>query len=91
MLGIDEEKRNKAVSAGVLTTGYTGLSSDVDGDGVQDYVRYWNVWGTTVNATEGVTGKTIQIIVRWKEPGFGWRQMQMMTFKPVPNALDTAT
>lgn len=87
----DKVGDSKATVANALGTTYAGLSSDTDGDGTPDFVRYWNVWGTTINAAEGVTGKTIQIIVRWKEPGFGWRQITTLTFKAIPNALDTST
>jgi Tfp pilus assembly protein PilV len=73
--------------AGALSATYTGLSSDVDGDSVADYVRYWNVWSTSF---DGVfpTGKTIQTVVRWKEPAFGWRQTTASTFKPLPSQQD---
>ena len=67
---------------------YTGLSSDVDGDGINDFQRYWNVWGTSFDGST-TTGKFIQIIVRWKEPGLGYRQTAASTFKEVPNQLDT--
>jgi type IV pilus modification protein PilV len=67
---------------------YTGLSGDVDGDGVLDYQRYWNVWTTTFDGTT-TTGKFIQVIVRWKEPGLGYRQIAASSFKEIPNQLDT--
>jgi Tfp pilus assembly protein PilV len=67
---------------------YTGLPGDVDGDGVLDYQRYWNVWTTSFDGTTN-TGKFIQVIVRWKEPGLGYRQTTASTFKEIPNQLDT--
>jgi len=67
---------------------YMGLSSDVDGDGVLDYERYWNVWTTSFDGST-TTGKFIQIIVRWKEPLLGYRQTTASTFKEIPNQLDT--
>jgi len=30
---------------------YIGLSGDVDGDGVLDYQRYWNVWTTSFDGS----------------------------------------
>lgn len=67
---------------------YTGLSGDVDGDGVLDYQRYWNVWTTSFDGSTN-TGKFIQVIVRWKEPVLGYRQTTASTFKEIPNQLDT--
>jgi len=67
---------------------YIGLSGDVDDDGVLDYTRYWNVWTTSFDGTTN-TGKFIQVIVRWKEPGLGFRQTAVSTFKEIPNQLDT--
>src|SRR5206468_1794871 len=67
---------------------YTGLSGDVDGDGVLDYQRYWNVWTTSFDGST-TTGKFIQVIVRWKEPVLGYRQISVSTFKEIPNQLDT--
>jgi Tfp pilus assembly protein PilV len=67
---------------------YIGLSGDVDGDGVLDYQRYWNVWTTTFDGAT-TTGKFIQVIVRWKETGLGYRQIAASTFKEIPNQLDT--
>ncbi len=67
---------------------YTGLSGDVDGDGVLDYQRYWNVWNTTFDGSS-TTGKFIQVIVRWKEPVLGYRQTTASTFKEIPNQQDT--
>ena len=67
---------------------YIGLSGDVDGDGVLDYQRHWNVWTTSFDGST-TTGKFIQVIVRWKEPVLGYRQISASTFKEIPNQLDT--
>ena len=67
---------------------YIGMSGDVDGDGVLDYQRYWNVWTTSFDGST-TTGKFIQVIVRWKEPVLGYRQTTASTFKEIPNQLDT--
>jgi type IV pilus modification protein PilV len=67
---------------------YIGLSGDVNGTGVLEYTRYWNVWTTTFDGTTN-TGRFIQVIVRWKEPALGYRQIAVSTFKEIPNSLDT--
>src|SRR5262245_35018021 len=33
-----------ASNPGALATNYQGLSSDVNGDGIPDFIRYWNVY-----------------------------------------------
>ena len=53
-----------------------------------DYQRYWNVWTTSFDGST-TTGKFIQVIVRWKEPVLGYRQISASTFKEIPNQLDT--
>jgi type II secretory pathway pseudopilin PulG len=71
-----------AENPGALGTNYQGLPAefDVDGDKVERvFRRYWTVY--SVN-----NGKLVQIVVRWKEPGFGWRQVTSVTFRPDPRA-----
>jgi len=87
--GTTNASKTAALSAAFCTPNcpYTGLSSDVDGDGVLDYERYWNVWSTTFDATS-TTGKFIQVIVRWKEPVLGYRQISASSFKELPNQQD---
>jgi prepilin-type N-terminal cleavage/methylation domain-containing protein len=76
--------------AGQLTaTNYTGLlAASLDADygsaataplGIK---RYWNVFTVDVNGSGGEAGKLVQIIVRWKEPGLGMRQITGSTFRP---------
>ncbi len=67
---------------------YIGISGDVDGDGVLDYQRYWNVWTASFDGSTN-SGKFIQVIVRWKEPVLGYRQTTASTFKEIPNQMDT--
>jgi type II secretory pathway pseudopilin PulG len=63
----------------MLATNYQGIKSDVTGSGSPDYVRYWNVY----NYVDGTSnGLLIQIFVRWKEPGLGYRQITGTAFKP---------
>jgi type IV pilus modification protein PilV len=83
-----------ATSQGQLTTAnYTGLlAANADHDYADPTTaalgikRYWNVF--TVDVTGGGTaqGKLVQIIVRWKEPGLGMRQITGSTFRPNPAA-----
>jgi len=81
-----------ATSVGQLTAAnYTGLlAANVDGDyasaataalGVK---RYWNVFTVDVNGSGSEQGKLVQIIVRWREPGLGMRQITGSTFRPNP-------
>lgn len=51
------------------TAPYSGLAADTT-----KYLRYWNVYNYS-------GGKLIQIYVRWKEPGLGYRQVAISTFK----------
>lgn len=76
------EKPNdtNAFSANALALGvvaYAGVSGDVAKDGSYIFNRYWNVYTFS-------GGKLVQIIVRWKEPGFGWREVAVSTFKTPP-------
>jgi type II secretory pathway pseudopilin PulG len=64
---------------GQLATNYQGIKSDVTGSGTPDYVRYWNVYNYVDGTSSGVL---IQIFVRWKEPGLGYRQITATAFKP---------
>ena len=91
--GTTNSSKTSALAAAFCTPNppgcpYIGLSGDVDGDGVLDYQRYWNVWTTSFDGST-TTGKFIQVIVRWKEPVLGYRQISVSTFKEIPNQLDT--
>jgi hypothetical protein len=69
-----------------LGTTYQGLPVDTDGDSKPEFTRYWNVYGVDLGGAGSGTpsGKLVQIIVRWKEPGLGYRQVTSMSFKPNP-------
>ena len=67
---------NNALSASTL------MSNDLDGDGIADFQRFWNVY--YLNTGSGVSGKLIQIFVRWKEPGLGYRSISTLTFRSDP-------
>jgi prepilin-type N-terminal cleavage/methylation domain-containing protein len=48
--------------------------------------RYWNVFTVDVSGSGASQGKLVQIIVRWREPGLGMRQIAGSTFRPNPAA-----
>jgi hypothetical protein len=73
-----------ATNPGALGPGYQGLSTDVDKDGVADFIRYWNVYNIDIGNTGTPQGKLIQIIVRWKQPGVGYRQVTTAAYKRNP-------
>ena len=73
-----------ASNPGALATNYQGLSSDVNRDGVPDFIRYWNVYAIDLASSGTPNGLFIQIIVRWKQPGFGYRQITASKFKRNP-------
>jgi prepilin-type N-terminal cleavage/methylation domain-containing protein len=83
-----------ATNQGQLTgTNYDGLlATRIDPDyattstvpvGVK---RYWNVFSLDVSGSGSSQGKLVQIIVRWREPGLGMRQITGSTFRPNPAA-----
>jgi Tfp pilus assembly protein PilV len=73
-----------ASNPGALATNYQGLSSDVNRDGIPDFIRYWNVYAIDLGNTGTPNGLFIQIIVRWKQPGVGYRQVSVSKFKRNP-------
>ncbi len=76
-----------ATNVGALTANYQGLSSDVNGDGVPDFIRYWNVYAIDLSNSGTPNGLLVQIIVRWKQPGFGYRQVTTTAFKSNPTSV----
>lgn len=69
-----------ATTNNALGATYQGLSGDVDADGTFDLIRYWNVYAISLDGSSVENGKLIQIIIRWRESGFGWRQITTSTF-----------
>jgi Tfp pilus assembly protein PilV len=71
---------SNATTANALGT-YQGVTAPAG------FYRYWNVFA--VDLTNGGTpqGKLVQIIVRWKEPGFGMRQVSASTYISNPTAI----
>ncbi len=76
-----------ASNPGALATNYQGLSSDVNADGIPDFFRYWNVYAIDFANSGTPNGLFIQIIVRWKQPGFGYRQLTASKFKRNPTSV----
>ena len=60
---------------------WQGLDADVDRDGVTEFFRYWNVFDINPSGLAPEDGKLVQVIVRWKEPNFGFRQVTSSTFR----------
>jgi hypothetical protein len=76
---------NAALSSALTLGGaYPGLSGDVDGDGKLEFIRYWSVTAVDISSTGTANGKLVQIIVRWFEPGVGYRQVTSSSFKLNP-------
>lgn len=74
------------------TTGlnaYEGVQSPVDLSlpvGEQTiFTRYWNVYGIDLTNSGTAQGKLVQIVVRWKEPNFGYRSVTHSFFKYDPS------
>jgi Tfp pilus assembly protein PilV len=83
-----------ATTAGQLTSAnYNGLlATRIDADYASAATssmglrRYWNVHSVDVSGSGAEQGKLVQIIVRWKEPGLGMRQVTGSAFRPNPAA-----
>lgn len=73
-----------ATNPGAQGPSYQGLSTDVDKNGVVDFIRYWNVYNVDIGTTGTPQGKLIQIIVRWKQPGVGYKQVATAAYKRNP-------
>lgn len=69
-----------ATTANVLGT-YQGVTSPTG------FYRYWNVFGVDLSGTGTAQGKLVQVIVRWKEPGMGMRQVAFSTYVTDPTAI----
>jgi hypothetical protein len=64
---------------------YSGVQSPTDSSlpaGEQViFQRYWNVFNIDLTASGTPQGKLVQIVVRWKEPRFGYRQVNASFFR----------
>lgn len=63
------------------TVAYDGLDADLDGDGEADFERYWSVFDVDADGDGLSDGKYVVVIVRWREPIIGFRQVTLSTFR----------
>jgi prepilin-type N-terminal cleavage/methylation domain-containing protein len=77
-----------AATINQLNANYTGVLSPVDTSlaaGEQTvFQRYWNVFLLDTKGLGFAEGKLVQVMVRWKEPNFGYRQVTTSFFKADP-------
>jgi prepilin-type N-terminal cleavage/methylation domain-containing protein len=79
-----------AGAAGVnqLNANYAGVLSPVDTSlpaaEQTIFQRYWNVFLVDMTGAGSADGKLIQVVVRWKEPNFGYRQVNTSFYKLDP-------
>jgi prepilin-type N-terminal cleavage/methylation domain-containing protein len=75
-----------------LAANYEGVLSPVDSSlpaaEQTIFTRYWNVFLVDLSASGNPQGKLIQIVVRWKEPNFGYRQVTTSFFKFDPSGFN---
>jgi type IV pilus modification protein PilV len=75
-----------------LAANYAGVLSPVDTTlptGEQTiYQRYWNVFLVDLTGTGTPQGKLVQVVVRWKEPNFGYRQVNTSFYKYDPSGFN---
>jgi type IV pilus assembly protein PilV len=68
-----------------LAANYLGITSPVDTSlpAAEQVIfqRYWNVFLIDLNGSGTPQGKLVQIVVRWKEPNFGYRQVTTSFYK----------
>ena len=64
-----------------------GLPADVDRDGSPDARRYWSVFLVDADGDGVGEGKSITVVARWKEPGLGFRQVALTSFRANPEVL----
>ena len=68
---------------------YQGVQGPIDNSlaGTEQviFTRYWNVFNVDLAGTGTAQGKLVQIVVRWKEPNFGYRSVTNSFFKYDPS------
>lgn len=64
---------------GCVPASLTGV--DIDRDGCPEFKRYVTIYTVDPGATGVPAGKLVQVVVRWKEPAFGYRQVTSTAFK----------
>ncbi len=74
-----------ATQVNQLGANYSGVPSPTDSSlppGEQViFQRYWNVFDIDLTGAGTAQGKLVQIVVRWKEPRFGYRQVNTSFYK----------
>lgn len=66
---------------------WEGLDADLDGDGEDDFERYWSVFSVDADGDGVADGKQVVVVVRWREAGLGFRQVAATTFRFNPRNL----
>jgi prepilin-type N-terminal cleavage/methylation domain-containing protein len=81
-----------AAAVNQLNANYGGVLSPVDTtlpSGEQTiFQRYWNVFLVDLNGSGQAQGKLVQVMVRWKEPNFGYRQVNTSFYKYDPTGFN---
>jgi prepilin-type N-terminal cleavage/methylation domain-containing protein len=74
-----------AAAVNQLAANYTGVLSPVDTSlptaEQTVFQRYWNVFLIDLSGSGTAQGKLVQVVVRWKEPNFGYRQVNTSFYK----------
>ena len=77
-----------ALTGQLTSANYGGVLSPVDLSlpaGEQTiFQRYWNVFLIDMKGLGSADGKLVQVVVRWKEPNFGYRQVNTTFYKLDP-------
>jgi hypothetical protein len=81
-----------AAQVNQLAANYGGVLSPVDSTlpaGEQTvFQRYWNVFLVDLTSSGTPQGKLVQVVVRWKEPKFGYRQVSTSFYKYDPSGFN---
>jgi Tfp pilus assembly protein PilV len=81
-----------AAAVNQLATNYEGVLSPVDTSlptaEQTVFQRYWNVFLIDMSGSGAAQGKLVQVIVRWKEPNLGYRQVNTSFFKYDPTGFN---
>jgi len=81
-----------AAAVSQLAANYEGVLSPVDTSlptaEQTVFQRYWNVFLIDLNGSGAAQGTLVQVIVRWKEPNFGYRQVNTSFYKYDPTGFN---
>ncbi|MCA1829261.1 MAG: prepilin-type N-terminal cleavage/methylation domain-containing protein [Myxococcales bacterium] len=79
----------ETVPNAITATNYEGVMSPVDTSlptaEQTIFTRYWNVFNVDLTSFGSAQGRLVQIVVRWKEPNFGYRTVTTSFFKYDPS------